>query len=352
MGYGISPPPEQGPAEEICMKEYRRVIGAIVAVLLCVAVSQDAGAETVEETEEVTIEFRGLVEAGSVWATDAHGLSTGPRIGMARLAGRATYEDLGRFFVQVDGASGNVGLLDALAVLEIQNWLHLRAGYFKTPTSTDYNISASQKPFPARALVADLTPRRAPGVEVWAQAELGDAVAAIHVGEFLPGFPGEPATSGGLFAARAEVEWPVGLGLHVGYADHFDRLEWPDDEDVPFYVSQPRLVDLAATFSNDDWFGHAEVVMAPHRDPGYAPAGVYVAVGHRVGTIAEELTLEPIVGYDLVAVDTEFLFHRVRTGLNAYLLDYRVVPNVHYEMTIGPDSSVEHAVLGLLRIAM
>lgn len=332
--------------------KYGRLYVALIVIFMSLGITGAATAATVEETEDLAIEFRGILEVGAVGADETHPQVTGPRIGMARLAGRGVYEDLGRFFVQYDASSGDARLLDVLGVLELTDWLNLRLGYFKTPISTDYNISASQKPFPGRALVADLTPRRAAGGELAAELPLGEATTAFHLGIFQPGFPDAPPASGDLYTARAEITWPMGLGLHLGYVDHFDQIEVVDDEDAAFYVEQPRLIDLAATYSDDDWFGHIEAVIAPHRDPGFVPAGVYVAVGHRIGNLEEETTFEPIVGYDFIALDTDFPFHRIRAGMNAYLLDYRVVPNIHYEMNIGADSSVGHAVFGLLRIAM
>ncbi|MFU8805909.1 MAG: hypothetical protein ACNA8W_19000 [Bradymonadaceae bacterium] len=310
-----------------------------------------ARAHTIVETDELSVELRALAEAGYIVADDVHSRSTGPHVGMARLSTRATYNDIGRVFVQYEAASGEARLLDLLGILYITDWFHLRLGYFKTPTSVDYNISTARKPFPTRALVTELTPRRRAGAELLFEAPLGSATGRLHTGVFSPRPLGVPADRRLLLASRAEILWPFGLGLHLGYSDHFDTVD-RDEPGEPFFIAQPRLVDIAATFRTTRWWAHVEAVIAPHRDPAYVPAGVYAAVAHRFGDLQTQPTLEPILGYDLVIPDVDLPFHRIRAGVNTYLLDHRVVPNVHYEMTIDADGRLGHAAYALLRVGI
>lgn len=324
------------------------LILAIAAGLLIYA--PEGQAMTIAENEELTLELRGLGEAGYILADEQHSRDTGPFVGMARLAVRATYHDLGRIFVQYEASSGQANLLDLLAVLYIQDWLHLRLGYFKTPTSADYNVSSAQRPFPDRALITRLTPRRRTGAELFFTAPLAGATANLYAGAFNPRPLGEAADGAVLLAARGEIEWPFGLGLHLGYSDHFDTIE-RDTPEAAFFVEHPRLISAAATFQTTRWFAHAESVLALTRPADQVFSGVYAALAYRTGDLQNEVTLEPIVGYDYVLPNEEAGFHRVRAGLNAYLLNYRVVPNVHYEMTIPGEGELAHALLALLRMS-
>lgn len=262
---------------------------AIATALLFSA--PEAEAMTIAENDELTLELRGLGEAGYIVADNFQSPNTGPYVGMARLAARATYKDLGRLFAQYEASSGQANLLVLLAVLYI--------------------------------------------------------TANLHAGAFNPRPFGEAAEGAVLLAARGELKWPFGLGLHVGYSDHFGTMD-PTTPDDPFFVRQPQLISGAATFQTTHWFAHLEAVVAP----GIWPAGVYAALAYRTGDLKNELSLEPIVGYDYVLPETNTPTHRARAGLNAYLLDYRVVPNIHYEMTINGVGDIGHALLALLRMSL
>lgn len=336
------------------MRSFRSLLATLITLATLLIASPGAWGATLLETDELEIEFRGMVEAGAVWAGEFSSRQSGPRVGLARLSGRATYDDLGRVFVQYEAASGSARLLDALAVLYITDWLHLRLGYFKTPVSADYNVSTARKPFPSRSLVSELTPRRGGGGELFVEAPFAGATTSLYLGAFDPGFLSDAPDGTALLTARAEIKWPMGLGFHLGYSDHFGAADWDDSEvaTVPFFIDQPRLIDVAATFETTRWFAQAEAVIAPHRAPAFLPAGIYLAAAHRFGDRRQEPTLEPIIGYDFITTDAETSFHRLRAGLNAYLLDFRIVPNLHYELTVDGEGQMGHAVLALLRMGI
>jgi hypothetical protein len=322
-------------------------ISSLVTLLLGVA--GNASAVTVAEGEDYTFEIRGLGEAGYVVADEASPRLTGPYLGMARLSARMSYNDLGRIFIQYEAASGQARLLDLLAALHVTDWFHVRFGYFKTPVSVDYNITSAQRPFPARAMLTELTPKRRSGVEAMLKGTFGDVTTNLHVGAFNPRPIGQSVDAEVLLAARGEVKWPVGFGVHVGYSDHFGTVTSEDPAD-PLYMTEPRLIDFALTFQNTRWFAHTETLLAPHRDDVFA--ATYAALGYRFGNLRTEPTLEPIIGYDYVVPVSDQAMHRIRGGLNAYLLDYRVVPNLHYELTFDGSGQTGHAVLALLRMSL
>lgn len=311
-----------------------------------------ADAVEIHESEEVRIEIRALFEAGWGLASEQSSRVSGPRVGMARLSARAEYFELGRVLVQYEAAPENARLLDALGVLYIFDGLELRLGYFKTPISQDFNISASRKPFPSRAQTADLTPRRKRGSELRYTRSLDTNQLRIGVGLFDLGPLTAVSTNLLGLTVHGEFELPPGLTFHASYLENFFQPQSPMEpsDELPFYLTQPRLFDLGARYGDENFYAHLEVVFAPVDT--LVPTALYAAFGLRLGDYDQEPTLEPIVGYDLRRELNSELSHRVRAGINAYLLDNRFVPNLHYEAQFQSSAPVGHAVFALLRIGI
>ncbi|MBA2664055.1 MAG: hypothetical protein H0U74_17325 [Bradymonadaceae bacterium] len=330
---------------------YASFLGLWILVAATVFPAHQAYAYRVLDDEELRLDIGALAETGWALVTDDHPRDNGPYISMARLNLRADYKGLGRVFLQYEAASGAAQLLDLLTVLNLTSFWQLRAGYFKVPTSEDYVIRSAQKRFPTRSLLAGLVPRRAAGVESSFEHQFGDVTGSLQLGVFSPFGRIVEVGGGQLLSARARVALALGLAIHVGYADRVGESR-PVEPTDPFFLRHDRLIDLAAVFESGPYYLHAEVLIPPDRAYNGQPAATFVAAAYRFGEIDQGLTIEPVVGHDWVNLVVGGSQHRVRSGLNLYVLDHRLVPALHYEWTRDPAGAIGHAVLAQVRMTL
>lgn len=327
----------------------------IVLFLAVVLLPSQAWSFQVYEDDTYEFDVGGIARTGYGVATDAHPRLSGPFLNHARLSGRARYKGMGHVFVHLEGASGTVQMLDTIATLEPLDFWQLRAGYFRAAFSEEFLSPLATLRFPDRGLLTSLGPRRHVGVDTTLRAPIGSVTTLWTVGAFNP-FGLERQEGGGqLLVGRGQLRLPWGLSFAVAWSEHVG-MDRAIEEGDPAVVRHGRLLDVSAVFDNGRTYAHAEAVAAPRHlfDDGFGsgPLGVYVAAGHRLGDIATEVTFEPVVSYDFLREgdETDDL-HRVRGGVNVYLLDHRIMPGLFYEL-VHTAPTTGHAVLLQLQMVL
>jgi hypothetical protein len=189
-----------------------------------------------------------------------------------------------------------------------------------------------------RALISGFVPRRLNGVETVGRFDVGDVTIQGQVGLFIPARGSFSDPEGQLLIGRLLLEFPVGIDVHVGYADLvFDdnTLEGAD----PMLPAADRRVlpyesplDVAITYEDERLQIHAESVQIFDPPEGNFALASYLQGGYRFGP-AGQLQFEPTVAYDYV-YDTESS-HRIAGGLNLHFWDTGFYSTFNYRFRTG-----------------
>ncbi|MGM0578043.1 MAG: porin [Myxococcota bacterium] len=314
----------------------RRIVRTAIALMIAtygLAAASDAGAVTVYDDEEATVDLLSWFAGGYLFekAPDEHAEEEyDPYLAMARLGATARYEGIGSLHLELGAASGTTVLLDAVGTVQPWEVFALRAGRFKTPTSAEFLEHRSEIPFVHRAPLVDLTHRRKVGVEALVSPHLGPVHTRVQVGLFhLPTDFALPH-GGTLFSARVLAEVAHGVEVHVAYADRVDG-ELADDapHDDPSVVD--GKLDVALVAHTETLRLHAEGLVALDTPGDETPYGLTFYAGLKLGE--GPLVWEPIVGYDLLRIHGE-TEHCITAGLNLFRLGERAMARIDYALEI------------------
>ncbi len=122
------------------------LISLALALSLC---STSLQAVTVFEKDTTKVDLLGWFQGGIEAHNLEDGVSIQPTIGMARLASRITIEQT-RGFVQFEGSSGTLRLLDAFAEVPLTKTLLVTLGQFRVPQTLDVMIRLPDMHFAKR----------------------------------------------------------------------------------------------------------------------------------------------------------------------------------------------------------
>ncbi|MCB9777520.1 MAG: hypothetical protein H6742_03060 [Alphaproteobacteria bacterium] len=315
---------------------------ATVALLGSGAASADGGKLAVHGWAEGGLE----VDLSSEAPTDE--ARYGAALTMARLAAAYDYADGFSAKVQVDGASGTVKLLDAVARVGGRKQPHLDVGRFKVPLSNEYLTAAPELVMPTRMLLNGLSPTRAVGVAgalPWQAGEEGAQDGAVTVGGFdAIGSVPQVGVGGVLVGAVDQGLAHLGhahLGVHVAVAAwlHPDDLELSidDPEVLAAAPDHDRWGDLALEAHGGGWTVEVEGLASQARADAHWDGGVGVLAAHRWDLGPGPFQVEPALAYDALQVDAE-LVHRPALALNLHRDDWHLVETVAYEAEVETSS--------------
>ena len=321
------------------------VRGSIIVLLLALLLGQrQAQSVEVLDNEKLSIRAEGWVQGGySILSPAVDGrLAHRPYIGLARVVAEARHKRWGRVFLQVEALSETVVLIDAIAEVKPTDWLSLRLGKFKVPTSADYLIFGPFTPFVNRSYLVDdgFVPTRRLGAEAVYNQAIGPAAFSLQAGWFVP--TGDeravlPDGEGNILSLRTLLSFDFGLELHIAYADllladnRFEPDQIPDDFVWPRPVPLNSQLDAALIFRREGWTGYLEGVWAFDAPGKEIPSAFYLMVLKNIPLPYSELSLEPGLRYDLARRD-EVTRQRVTAGLNLYIVGDFLNVSTNYEL--------------------
>jgi hypothetical protein len=321
-----------------------------IGTLGLLAHAPPAGAATILENDELTVDLNGLGEVGLGFESPdphAEGLRTDLRL--ARLKTDARLQDWGGFKLQVDARSGRFELLDLLVDITPTDWLTLRAGRFKVPVSREYLIGAPDMRFTNRALARRIAPGREVGLQLVAEQTLGQTDAELSAGLFEPGGVEFLQNDGELLVGRLLLEFPHHLEFHAAYAEHIlsdNRVPLPEDPARSRRVfPDDRQLDAAVGFHDDHWHLLLEGLTALDAPTEQVPLATHASVAYRAPV--DGIDLEPALAYDLLD-RSDHRIHRGAAALNLYWLDTDLMTTLEYEAELE-SSHLTHAVTLLLQ---
>lgn len=273
------------------------------------------------------IDFHAWAQGGwmAVDGTAVDGLEQRPYLSMARISSR-TNHTLSRYrvaehfgsFLQLEGKNGAVELLDARVELDLRDWVHLRAGRFKTSVSNEFLVPATKMLTTRRPHYVDVTPKRRTGVEVDLRPSADDGHINVQVGAFGADDPwalGEETGDDTILTARVRHIGESHVLLHAGYMERLgvSQGEREAGEQVV------RELDLAAGLEREDAQLMFEGLVADRgrglAEPTY---GGGVILARRFGELhAEKVALEPVLAADALVDEGAFEMCE-HVGLNVF----------------------------------
>ncbi len=317
-----------------------RVLMILVA-LAAVSVPASASAFTLLDKEDLTLQLKGWGQGGyAVLIPDTGDTARGAYVGMGRVSLGAQKKDVGRFFLQLEGASGDAKLLDLVAQIDGLPLVHIRAGKFKAPTSLEYLIAGPSHPFVNRALLVGLVPTRHVGAELVTHS--GSGVEG-QVGLFRPAGANGPDAGRELLVGRVVSTAVDGLTLHASFTEVLG--DEPGAMEPPDGIVHTRIIDVAVAYADEHLFAHAEVAAVVDSALEENPLGVTAWVGYNFGGA---IPPEVVVGYDLVQAG-DVRDQRARAGLNLYFWGERLVHTWNYELILNDGADAAHAIYGQLQ---
>ena len=321
---------------------------SIVPLLL---ISAPATAHTLIEQDALVLEAFAWAQAGYVVADPPDGELEGQTyLGMARLGAQVQYRPWGSAFVQIEGISGTIQLLDVVAELTPVEFLAVRAGQFRTPTSADLMIAGPQTPFVNRSILVDggFVQQRLAGIEIEGKADFGLATGSLRWGVFNPTDTAENLfqdTHGQFLSARALVDLPSGLHFHLAFIGLISGDNNPPvgPRPVPF----DKALDTAVYYVHDGWTAYVEGVVDFDGPGAQKPYAAYIMFLKSVGIEGTPFSIEPGARYEFAKPDGDLL-HRITLGLNLYLIGDYLNISFNYELLLG-GGETGHALYGQIQ---
>ncbi|TVQ88938.1 MAG: hypothetical protein EA397_16010 [Deltaproteobacteria bacterium] len=256
------------------------------------------------------------------------GLEHGPYLGMARLQLRMSDGQRFSAFVQLGADRGELALLDAKIRAKLSERLVLAIGRMKTPVSHDFLVPASQMLLPTRALLDNLSPMRAVGVQARYVDPHPRWTATFRAGIFDPMEPGSPLMAGPQLIAQ------TGIHTSAGFFGHLAGAAWLRDKEIELSLvdgatSWDRQLDLAAGWSNEGWTFEAEGLIARHADEGRLDGGATLLAAGRA-PLGPRLVLEPVLAGDVRSREEMVL--RGTLGVNLHEQGWHLVETLAWEI--------------------
>ena len=326
----------------------RGVIWIIRCVVLAgvVGLSGPAHAYELVKREDLTLDIFGWARAGhALIQLPNKELEDGPYIGLARLAARASWTGFGEAFIQSEGLSEDVLLLDLIAELHPVAPLKLRFGKFRMPTSADLiMMPAPVTPFVNRSLLFGQVQNRHLGTELVLTHKVRDSVLTLQTGWFAPTANQKdklPDEEGKFLSIRALWELEFGLKFHLAYSDLLlgQNVSVPSGGEGPGpvtfaerAVALDRQLDLAVMYMTHSWSVFAEGLVSldtAEQDREDTATAAYLHALYRF-EVGGGYALEPGGRYGFRRRDG-VLTQRVTLGLNSYSVGDKVRGTLNYE---------------------
>ena len=323
-------------------------LGPLLATLAALlAGAGSAEAYTLVEDGDLTLQLDAWGRAGYALGTPPGGeLDHAHYVTFARLSGKAEWKTWGGLFLQYEGASRNVDLLDLIATINPTEQLTFRMGKFKIPTSMDFLLPGHVIPFANRAMLVGLVPLRHLGVEVEGRATLYGKQATLQLGWFEPTLnelSRLPDEQGYYASARAALALDEALTLHLAWVDLVLANNAPRQALNPLGeparpIPLDQRVDVAVTYIKDNTTVFVEGLASFDAEDEVTPLAGYVHAFHTFGLEGTDgHALEPGARYGLVRRDGG-VTHRATLGLTYYIRGVRLFARTNYEVTVAPEA--------------
>jgi hypothetical protein len=300
-----------------------------------------------ENDVEASVNFFGQANGGAVLRSPGDA-SYGFTVPFARSKFSANWKDRADLNIQLDGAGGNVALLDMAVTLWPTDQIGVRMGRYKTSVSREYLIGGPNLPFVGRALLNSFVPRRRIGAETVGKFDLGGLKLDAQVGLFQPGNSrfGFDNPQGQLFNASVAARLPVGLEFHAGYAQHVfgDNAREINDKPVRAEVLN-RPIDAAVRYNKDGLDLHVEGLAVLDPENTDAILGGYTHARYQFGS-EEDIRVEPGVAYDIVS--DQQMAHRGTAGVNIGWWETPLETMINYRY-LTRDGADRHFIVAALR---
>lgn len=327
----------------------RWILAALVTLSMLLASPLSSTALELVDDDEVTLDLTGIAN-GTYGAeiVDGGDDSVGPFVSLARLKLDGGFVNVGSIKLQVEGASGALRLLDAVARLDLGTPFYARFGRFRPSVSANLLISAPNVYTSSRALLTAFAPDRLAGAELGMDLALDRLSILTQIALFQPARASFDTPRGQLLMARLLLGFPVGVDVHFGYAQHVftdnERPGPPGGRVVP----NDLPLDAAFILSRDGLYAHLEglvVVDAPDDEDIY---GLHVLGAYRFGP-PDGIEFEPTAAYDFT--DNGSSTHRMTVGGNTYFMGTGFELETHYELTFADDRTI-HGLFASLQIVL
>lgn len=316
----------------------------VLFVASLLVASDVAAEETLVETGATEVSIGGLGR-GQLVVQDADDTvdTVGLKLLAARLNARAVQHQLGEVFFQLD-ATNDVPVLDLIVDINFGSPVGLKLGKFKTPVSREFLMPLGKLPTIDRARLTSLAPRRAAGLDLYADFDLDGWWLRADTGLYNPtGSSLGLAQSGMLAAERLDIGFDFGLSVHVAYAQHV----LGDNEDLltgaPL-VRYDRLVDAALVFERAGLRTLVEGVYAADGPGATEPLGAYALVAYLFGSAdgGGEFGYEPAVGADWVDYDEGSVFRSITATFNWLINGRKLQASLGYSAEQTSDEDLGH----------
>lgn len=320
---------------------------SLVIGLISLLAPMTATSYTLLEDGERKLSVEGLARLGWVVQSQDGEFTQEPFFQYVRLGG-AMENSWGKGYVRIEGNSGTFEVVDVYVQLKPLDLLHVKAGFYRRPTTAEYLVSASKIPFVQRSMLRALNEERLPGVELLSTIPIGTMDLDLRLGWFAPA-PEEiallPEGEGNYVSGRVGLNFESGLAFHFAYfglvlADN-DLVASPDDpmgaliQPAPY----PHTLDFAVLYWTDQWNLQAEVLLSPNSESEELNWGAYVHGLYRF-PIYKEVELGPGARYGILN-DGGVTTHRVTLGTTIFFDDHylKFIPN--YDLTVT-DGDIGH----------
>lgn len=277
---------------------------------------------------------------GYLVASQEEGIEHGPYLGMARLQLRMSDGERFSAFVQLGADRGELALFDAKLRAKLSDRLVLAVGRMKTPVSHDFLVPASQMILPTRALLDNLSPMRAVGVQARYVDPRPNLTTTLRLGVFDPMEPGAARLTG------PQVIGQAGVHTKSGFFAHLAGAAWLREKELDLTVldeatSWDRQLDAALGWSDERWTFEGEALIARHAALDRLDGGATVLSAYRA-PLGVRFVLEPVLAADYRLGGEELL--RGSLGLNLHEQGWHLVETLAWEVERTPGSLVNHRV--------
>ncbi len=305
-------------------------------------------AKPVYQGDGTSVSVLGLTRVG-YRVTETDGAWAGQTfLRFGRIGTVVQIDDIGRAKV-VGEFAGGASMLDVIGELTLFNPLTIRAGFYKSPLSLEFDTAPNAIPFVGRtALLGRIAPARLAGSEL--ELNIGDSDLSVEgrLGIWNPApLPLREDRYAGQYIIPKLGLHIGGFGqIHVAYLEHV----FAENPTVPANRPAPydRQVDFGVWIEPGTHFRMiAEGLVAfegPFGDEAY---GAHVQALYRIGDWENDFVYAPALAYDFVDDAQDGEEHTVRAGLNVHISQFALVTGFYYGALYNTDTELTSNTLEL-----
>lgn len=324
-----------------------------LALLISLLLPTLASAETLEHknSDKYTLELGGFARTRlAMELSDAHTDPTpSASIVMARLLGRAKYNDLGTVKVELN-LLAQQPILDLYTDINLGSPVGVQLGIFKVPLSKELLLPITSLPIYDRTLLSlDLGVRRRVGANAYAKLENEELKLKIQSGLFDPknNF-NERFDQGLLSVTSADLTFKrINTDIHLAYMDHILKpditldadgnvITYPKDQqiDIALYTEQKHLRALLEGLAS---------LETTNNHISYA---IHSFVAYRFDQESTGYSYEPAVSVDYLDLD-DGEHMRMTGNMHWLILERKLQASLGYgyEPELGAQQHASHYML-------